>query len=144
MAEQEPHSPKPERSLKKSALDLSVHSVNGLLENQNLDPEIVDETFLDTVEFVGAESIIVNGIPILVDNETDIVGRDNQPIELAELAVGDLVDIKAVLNAGGIFLAKLIRVRTPEPCPSRVKPQSSTELPCSCVWIVPTASRTRR
>jgi len=28
---------------KYSALDLSVHSVNGLLEKQNLDPEIVDE-----------------------------------------------------------------------------------------------------
>ncbi len=27
------------------------------------------------------------------------------------MAVGDLVDIKAVLNAGDIFLAKLIRVR---------------------------------
>ena len=56
------------------------------------------------IEAIGADSITVGGTKVLVDSHTTIRG-ENGPIPLADLKVGDEVQVKAQRNANGSLLA---------------------------------------
>ncbi|MCH7975835.1 MAG: T9SS type A sorting domain-containing protein [Bacteroidetes bacterium] len=70
-----------------------------------------DEVELRAVlDMVGTDFVVVLNVTFLVDDGTIILDRDDNPIELAELTPGDLVDVEAML-IGDILLASRIEVR---------------------------------
>ena len=70
----------------------------------------------DEVEFTGnvdgidSTSITVNGTAFTVDQQTVVLDNNNNPIDLATLAVGQLVEIKGFRQSDGSILAVRIKI----------------------------------
>ena len=62
---------------------------------------------------VGASSITVSGIEVDTDANTRIEEREDMPLTLADLKVGDVVRVEGTLQAGGKVLAREIERLTP-------------------------------
>ena len=78
------------------------------IEREDASPDEVELRAL--VDFAGAGSLVVLNVSFVVDNNTVILDRDNNPIELEALMPGDLVDVEALL-IDGILLALHVEVR---------------------------------
>ncbi len=85
-------------------VEVEVRIVGGAGQEQVIE-------FLGAIDSVGQEAVFVNGIQILVNNETDIIGKENEVLNLSDLAVGDLIDVRAVVDEIGQFFATRIRVK---------------------------------
>ncbi|MFQ5708717.1 MAG: DUF5666 domain-containing protein [bacterium] len=63
-----------------------------------------------TIEDLGADSVTVSGVTFLVDANTEILDNKKNPILFTDLAVGQIVEIKGVLQSDGSILATKIKV----------------------------------
>ncbi len=78
------------------------------IEREDASPDDVE--LRAVVDMAGAGSLVVLNVSFVVDDNTIILDRDNNPITLGELTPGDLVDVEASL-AGGSLLALRVEVR---------------------------------
>jgi len=62
---------------------------------------------------VGASSITVSGIEVDTDANTRIEDREDEPLALADLKIGDVVRVEGTLQAGGKVLAREIERLAP-------------------------------
>ncbi len=63
---------------------------------------------------IGERAIAVAGHVIHITDDTRILGHDDQPIEFADLSVGDYVEVHGFVTTDGKLIAKLIEVEDPE------------------------------
>ena len=74
-------------------------------EDEGEDGEVEVE---GVVTAVGETSITVEGAgELLVDAETEILGQDKAPIALADVNVGDVVEVKAVTTEAGLLAVRI-------------------------------------
>ena len=62
------------------------------------------------VESTGVSSLIVSGRTVTVDEMTEILGRQNQPIALSDIATGAFVEVEGWMQADGSVLAKKVKL----------------------------------
>ena len=62
------------------------------------------------IERIDGNSLVVAGLTFVVDGNTIILDNDNQPITLADLSVGLIVEIRADVQADGSLLASDIKI----------------------------------
>ncbi|RMF61492.1 MAG: T9SS C-terminal target domain-containing protein, partial [Calditrichaeota bacterium] len=63
------------------------------------------------IDSVGANNVVVLGINLLVDSNTEILDKQNNPIGLGDLSAGLFVEAQATRQADGSFLATRIKVK---------------------------------
>ncbi|MDX1428903.1 MAG: DUF5666 domain-containing protein [Rhodothermales bacterium] len=63
---------------------------------------------------IGDRAIAVAGLKIFIDENTRILGLNNEPIEFGMLQVGDYVEVSGFVRDDGTPLAKLIEVEDPD------------------------------
>ncbi|RMF60433.1 MAG: hypothetical protein D6743_14945, partial [Calditrichaeota bacterium] len=73
------------------------------------------------VEEVTDTSVTVSGIVFLVDDNTEILGRDENPIGLSDLQEGQLVEVKAQVQSDGTLLATKIKLEDDVPGENEVE-----------------------
>jgi len=86
--------------------DSSLLAIEIKLEDRN-ENEI---EFTGTIEAIDTSSLIVSGIPVNVNDETEILDDDNNPINFDELMVGMFVEVKALLMPDSTLLAVRIKI----------------------------------
>ncbi len=62
------------------------------------------------IDSIGNDFIVVAGVTFAVDSATEILNHHRQPITLADLQVGMIVEVKAVSRNSGGYYAKRIKV----------------------------------
>ena len=62
------------------------------------------------IESIAGNTIVVAGLTFLVGDGTTILNNDNQPITLADLSIGLIVEIRADLQPDGSLLASDIKI----------------------------------
>jgi hypothetical protein len=70
----------------------------------------IDVEFTGAIDAVGTDNVTVGGRMVAVDVNTRIE-RDDATIALADLHVGEVVEVKAVVGANGTLQAREIKVR---------------------------------
>jgi len=66
--------------------------------------------FTGTIDVLAENLIIVAGISFVVDDMTEILDEDNEPISFDELAVGMLVQIRGEHDGTGVLIATRIKI----------------------------------
>ena len=67
--------------------------------------------FRGTVDSVGSSSLVVAGRAVqAVPGTTELLGRENQPISLSDIAVGAFVEVEGWPQADGSFIAKKVKL----------------------------------
>ncbi len=80
-------------------------------EDEDNDNDEEDEVeFTGTITAKGASSLVVAGRTVIVDTNTRILGRHNDPIPFSSLAVGQRVEVEGRPLAGGAVLAEKIKL----------------------------------
>ncbi len=74
------------------------------------DAQTMEVEFTAAIDSVASNGIYVNGYFFLVNDQTEILGLQREPLSLSDLQAGMIVEIKAVLQADGSFLAVRIKV----------------------------------
>ncbi len=86
--------------------DGSIHAVRIKVEDRGDDEvELTGE-----IESINGSSLQVAGLTFLVDGSTIILDNDNQPILLADLSPGLIVEVRADVQADGSLLASDIKI----------------------------------
>jgi len=62
------------------------------------------------IETIGTDSLVVDGFTFFVDSNTIIKGDDHQMLSFSDLKVGDYVEVKAVEQQDGSYLARKIKL----------------------------------
>ncbi len=70
----------------------------------------VEVEFTAAIDSVTNTGIYINGYFFLVDNQTEILGLQRQPLTLSDLQAGMIVEVKAIQQTDGTFLALYIKV----------------------------------
>ncbi len=70
----------------------------------------VELEFTAAIDSVASDGLYINGYFFLVNDQTEIYGLRREPLTLADLQAGMIVEIKAIQQADGSFLAVRIRV----------------------------------
>ncbi len=63
------------------------------------------------IDSTGTQYIVVHGITFLINNQTEIKSKHHAPLTFNDLSVGMVVEVEAVLQADGSYLAKEIKVK---------------------------------
>lgn len=63
------------------------------------------------IQNIGSDSLVVNSIVFWVNANTEIRGEHGAHLTLADLSVGDFVEVKAVLQPDSSFLAEKIKLK---------------------------------
>ncbi len=63
-----------------------------------------------TIEAIGNDSLVVDGFTFWVDSNTVVKGDDHQMLSFSDLKVGDYVEVKAVEQQDGSYLARKIKL----------------------------------
>ncbi|MFO7312822.1 DUF5666 domain-containing protein [Rhodothermus marinus] len=85
-----------------------------LLFALKIEVEDVDEhefELVGRIEAIGGDSLVVGGLTFQVNNNTVIEDAWDRPLTLADLQVGMLVKVKALIQPDGTLLATRIKVR---------------------------------
>lgn len=94
----------------KGYLDPRHHQLFALeIEVEERDDQDVE--WVGYIEAIGSDSLVVGGIVFRVNANAIIESAWDQPLTLADLQVGMLVKVKAVLQSDGTLLALKIKVR---------------------------------
>ena len=66
--------------------------------------------FTGTIETLGTDSLVVAGVTVFVNANTQISGHDGMPITLADLQTGQIVEVKATIQPGLSLVALEIKL----------------------------------
>ncbi|RMF62102.1 MAG: hypothetical protein D6743_12640, partial [Calditrichaeota bacterium] len=66
------------------------------------------------ISSIGNDSLVVEGITFWVDSTTQVVGREEESKDFADLQVGDFVQVKAMLRDDGLLWATRIKMEDGE------------------------------
>lgn len=62
------------------------------------------------VESVGANTLIVGGQSVVINDSTELLGRQNQPIPFSDIVVGAFVEVEGWPQSDGSILAKKVKL----------------------------------
>ncbi len=74
------------------------------------DAQQMEVEFTAAIDSVAGDGIYVNGYFFMVNDQTEILGLQREPLTLTDLQAGMIVEIKAVLQSDGSFLVVRIKV----------------------------------
>ncbi len=65
-----------------------------------------------TIEAIGTDSLVVAGVPVFVDANTQILTEDSMTITFGELQTGQIVEVKATMHTGLGLVAQQIKIES--------------------------------
>ncbi|MFQ5570328.1 MAG: DUF5666 domain-containing protein, partial [Rhodothermales bacterium] len=86
---------------------------DGVLRATRIKIEDQDEDEVEVtgaIEQIGTDSLVVAGILFVVDENTQVLDDDNQPISFADLVVGMIVEVEGDVQPDGTVVARKIKI----------------------------------